>query len=157
MTLTLFSRLLTSALALPAPTYTQLASQEIATPASPQSTIQQSEIVIDEGQRPVRSWRTYGGICGGHRYEISISLGKALAHAVRDAKVDARSHGDTVRRALQPWASIKGVPVDAVIHQCEAKRARIRFDTLLLADPRRLHFYYLWLGSDGSVELLGER
>lgn len=118
---------------------------------------QDKEVHINEGDRPEDRWRNFGGKCGENRYQVTIGSGKGLSQSVLDAKVDGVSYRSAVNQAMAQWASIEGLPMDVVIDRCEPGRARIAFHVLRPAEGTPLHFYYLWLGSGGDVELLGER
>jgi hypothetical protein len=115
------------------------------------------QVLIVEDWRPTGTWRTFGGTCGKHRYEVSLDVGKRpLASSVLEAKVDEHSHRTAVRDALASQ-NLSGAIVDATIDRCEANRARIQLDVIQEGKPPNLHPYYLWLGSDGSVELPSRR
>jgi hypothetical protein len=95
-------------------------------------------------------------MCGKHRYELTISPGKRLSESFMDAKVDGVSRQPIVERALAKWQGAEGRGLDVVIQECEATRARIRVIVTTLPKDRALHFYDFWLGTDGSVDLVGE-
>jgi hypothetical protein len=118
---------------------------------------QSNEIRIDEGERPNTPWRTYGGACGSHQYEVAIWLGRPLSQSIREAKVDGKTYRDVLAQALREWDNVDGTPVDAVIDRCESNKVRVRLDVSKSENRRVLHFYYYWLDDQGNITLIGEK
>lgn len=125
--------------------------------ASPVSSSQPSGVSIREPQRPKNTWRTYGGRCGDTSYRVSIWTGRPLSASVREMMVNNLLSTQAAQRALAKWPNHKGVPVDVVIDRCEAGRARIGFHLVEPNRTRGLRFFYLWLGANGTIEVVGER
>lgn len=113
------------------------------------------EVQLDGWLRPTEVWRTYSGVCGGDRYEISIWPGRPLFEAVRDIRVNDKSYVSNLRAGvISP--SIEGTPVDAVVSKCTETGAEIRFDVPARSDRRTIHFYYMRLSRNGDVSTLIE-
>lgn len=128
------------------------------TPSAPSPPLpNETEVVIKEGGRPEAAWRTFGGRCSGTKYEVSIWPGRRIPEAVREIKVNSRSVLNNAQHAMASWSSMEDVPIDAVIDRCERERVRVGFHLVRRSQPKQLRFYYLWLGNDGSIELLGEQ
>lgn len=112
-------------------------------------------VQLDGWLRPTDVWRTYSGVCGGDRYEISIWLGRPLSQAIRDIRLNSQSYVSNWRSGTVD--SFEGSPVDAVVNKCTATGAEIRFDVSRRSDRRTLHFYYISLSRNGDVSMVGEK
>jgi hypothetical protein len=130
----------------------------MAVAVSPLAASAAPDVRITEDRRPEKVRRLISGSCDHHNYEVAVSIGRLpITASVLDARVDHRSLTLQLRDALAVLpTSARGIS-DVFFDRCDAKRARLQVDVLQTGLPPNVHHYYLWIGQDGSVELIGER
>ncbi len=116
-----------------------------------------SEVQIQEPDRATNTWRSFGGRCGGHQYQITISPGKPLSTGITGAQVDRVSAEKSVEKMMKASPVSSGILIDVAIDRCERKRARIGLQAVDPVRPKDLQFYYFWLTSNGAAQWEGKK
>lgn len=116
------------------------------------------EVRITEDKRPDNYRRLITGTCNNHTYEISVLIGRLpIITSVVGAKVDDRSLMHGLRTALAILPENSHAISDVFLDRCSKNRVRLQVDVVQAGQPPNIHHYFLWLGEDGSVQMISER